>query len=232
MAGAPLPQSASQERGIVFMGTPLFAVPSLEALVRAGYNVRAVVTQPDKPAGRGRLTQPSPIKTAALAHNIKVLEPVKIRDEGFIGELKAIGPEFIVAVAYGKILPASVLDIPGKGCVNVHASLLPEYRGAAPVNWAIINGEKETGVSTMLMDRGMDTGPVLLEERVDIGADDTAEDLSKKLSAAGARLIVKTLSGLREGSITPRPQDGVKATYAPILKKEDGRIDWGKSAGD
>lgn len=212
------------------MGTPLFAVPSLEALLRAGYNVKAAVTQPDKPAGRGKLTQPSPVKTVASKNNIRVLEPVKIRDEGFINDIRGLCPEFIAVVAYGKILPQALLDIPKRGCVNVHASLLPKYRGAAPINWAIINGDKTTGVSTMLMDKGMDTGPTLLEERVDIGAEETAGDLSIKLSIVGARLLVKTLELLSGGMITPRPQGEAEASYAPMLRKDDGLMDWGKGA--
>lgn len=217
---------------IVFMGTPLFAVPSLEALIEAGHLVAAVVTQPDKPQGRGMGSLPSPVKKAALAHGIRVFEPVKLRDDSFIRELKGLGADFFVVVAYGKILPQTVLDIPPKGCVNLHASLLPKYRGAAPINRAIVNGEGETGVSTMLMDAGMDTGPVLLEKRVRIGEDDTAEDLSKSLSTVGATLLVETIGLLSEDKIRPRAQDGSNATYAPMLKKEDGEIDWTKTARD
>lgn len=212
------------------MGTPAFAVPSLKALIEAGHNVLAVVTQPDKPQGRGMASLPSPVKKTALEHNIQVFEPLKLRDESFIGTLKGLNPDFIAVVAYGKILPQAILDIPPKGCVNLHASLLPGYRGAAPINRAIINGEKETGVSTMLMDRGMDTGPVLLEERVAIGPEETADDLAKRLSATGAQLLAKTIALLAEGGIKPIPQDEKGATYAAILKKEDGRINWAKSA--
>lgn len=211
---------------IVFMGTPRFAVPSLEALIEAGHSVAAVVTQPDKPQGRGMSPLPSPVKKAALAHGIPVLTPVKLRDESFIRELESLGAVFFAVVAYGKILPQRVLDIPRKGCVNLHASLLPRYRGAAPINWAIVNGEKETGVSTMLMDAGMDTGPVLLEKRVPIGGDETAEDLAATLSTFGATLLVETIKLLSEGGIVPRAQDESNATYAPVLKKEDGEIDW------
>lgn len=215
---------------IIFMGTPQFAVPSLEALIAAGHSVMAVVTQPDKPQGRGMSSLPSPVKKAALDRGIPVFAPLKLKDESFIKELQGLGADFFVVVAYGKILPRHVLDIPPKGCVNLHASLLPKYRGAAPINWAIVNGEKETGVSTMLMDSGMDTGPVLLEKRVAIGADDTAEDLAKRLSTEGAALLAETIKLLSEGGIRPREQDGSNATYAPILKKEDGAIDWRNTA--
>lgn len=215
---------------IVFMGTPRFAVPSLEALIEAGHGVAAVVTQPDKPQGRGMSSLPSPVKKAALAHGIPVLTPVKLRDDAFIGELEGLGADFFVVVAYGKILPQRVLDIPPKGCVNLHASLLPRYRGAAPINWAIVNGESETGVSTMLMDAGMDTGPVLLEKRVPIGKDETAEDLAVNLSTLGAALLVETVKLLSEDGLKPRAQDNSNATYAPVLKKEDGEIDWTRSA--
>lgn len=212
------------------MGTPAFAVPSLRSLIDAGFEVIAAVTQPDKPRGRGLSALPSPVKSAAIEHNIPVFEPQKIREEAFVEQIKAFNPDIIAVVAYGKILPPSILEIPLKGCINVHASLLPKYRGAAPINWAIINGEKETGVCTMVMDKGMDTGPTLLCEKVDIGEDDTAEDLTVRLSRSGGGLLVKTLDLLLEDRIRPVPQDGSKATLAPILKKEDGRIDWNRSA--
>ncbi len=217
---------------VVFMGTPEFAVPSLKALVEAGYDVAAVVTQPEKPKGRGRKVSPSPVKEFASACGLKVLEPASIRDEAFVKGLSELAPDFIVVVAYGKILPPSVLKIPRYGCINVHASLLPKYRGAAPINWAVIRGEKETGVTTMLMDEGMDTGPVLLSERVSIAEDDTSESLSKRLADLGAALLVKTLRGLTEGSIKPKPQNNELASYAPLLKKEDGRIDFSKTASE
>lgn len=215
---------------IIFMGTPRFAVPSLIALIEAGYDLAAVVTRPDKPRGRGLSTLPSPVKEAAIERGIRVLEPRDMRDESFINELRSIAPDFIAVVAYGKILPPPVLGIPFRGCVNLHASILPRYRGAAPINRAIVNGDKETGVSTMLMDAGMDTGPVLLTERVAIGDDDTAEDLAGTLSTTGARLLTETIGLLAEGRITGTPQDDRAATYAPTLKKEDGRIDWARSA--
>jgi methionyl-tRNA formyltransferase len=217
---------------IVFMGTPAFAVPSLNELALAGHEVVAVVTRPDKPRGRGLATTMSEVKAAALSHDLPVLEPVKLKDEDFIKTLKGLAPDFIVVVAYGKILPESVLDIPKKGCVNLHASLLPKFRGAAPINWAIINGEKETGVSVMLMDRGMDTGPVLMKEKVGINDDDTAGTLSPRLSTLGAGLLCRAIALYAEDKIKPVPQDERLATYAPILKKEDGLVDWGKSAAE
>jgi len=217
---------------IIFMGTPAFAVPSLNELVLAGHEVMAVVTRPDRPRGRGLATTMSEVKAAALSHNLPVLEPVRLKDEAFIKTLKGLAPDFIVVVAYGKILPESVLEIPKKGCVNLHASLLPKYRGAAPINWAIINGEKETGISVMLMDRGMDTGPVLMKEKVEISDDDTAETLSPRLSKLGATLLCKAIALYAEDKIKSAPQNERLATYAPILKKEDGLVDWGKSADE
>ncbi len=215
---------------IIFMGTPGFAVPSLSALVDAGFDVAAVVTRPDRPSGRGRRVSPTPVKLAALERGIAVLEPVSVKDEGFIERLKALVPDFLVVVAYGKILPRSILQIPSRGCVNVHASLLPKYRGAAPINHAILNGESVTGVSTMLMDAGMDTGPVLLAEEVGINRDDTAEDLGATLSKVGAALLVKTIGLMVEGKLKPEEQDESEASYAPSLKKGDGEISWQKDA--
>ncbi len=217
---------------VIFMGTPLFAVPSLKAIVDAGFEVRAVVTQADKPRGRGLAPLPSAVKEEALKYGIEVMEPLRASHPGFIDRLKTLTPDFIAVVAYGKILPQAILEIPKKGCVNLHASLLPKYRGAAPINWAIINGEKETGVTTMLMDKGMDTGPMLLKEKAPIGEDDTAEDLSKRLSDAGAPLLVRTLELVWLDKIKPENQNNSEATYAPILKKEDGRVDWAKKADE
>lgn len=212
------------------MGTPIFAVPSLNALIDAGHKVVAAVTQPDKPHGRGKILKPSSVKIAARGFNIQVFEPAKLKDEGFVQKVKRLSPDFIVVVAYGKILPESILEIPPKGCINIHASVLPKYRGAAPVNWAIINGEKETGVTSMLMDKGMDTGGILLQETIGIGGDETAEDLLEKLSIAGAGLLVKTISLVADGRLNATPQDDRLATYAPVLKKDDGHIDWAKGA--
>lgn len=215
---------------IVFMGTPEFAVPSLAALVKAGHEVVAAVTQPDKPAGRGRVSQSCPVKVLAAEYGIPVLQPAKIREEGFVESLRAMKPEIIAVVAYGKILPPSILSIPPKGCINLHASILPKYRGAAPINRAIIDGEKETGACTMLLDEGMDTGPVYFCESTPIGPDETAEDLSKRLSVLGAGLLARTIGLILEGGIKPCPQDDEKASAAPMLKKEDGRINWTDAA--
>ena len=215
---------------IVFMGTPEFAVPSLKALVDSGEEVIAVVAQPDKPQGRGLKFSPPPTKVFAEERGIRVLQPKSIRTDDFLRELRELGPDIIIVAAYGKILPKSVLDLPELGCINVHASLLPKYRGAAPVNWAIARGEKVTGVTIMRMDEGMDTGDMLLAREVPIGDDDTGETLSVKLSAAGAELLVQSLDCLREGDVHPMKQDDSLATYAPMLKKEDGRIDWMKPA--
>lgn len=215
---------------IIFMGTPQFAVPSLDALIKAGHDIRAAVTQPDKPRGRGLASQPCPVKELAASHGIPVLQPAKIRQDDFIEALRALRPDFIAVVAYGKILPPAILDIPPKGCINLHASILPKYRGAAPINWAIINGEKETGACTMLMDEGMDTGPVYFCERTPIEPDETAEELSKRLSFLGAGLLARTIGMLLEGDFKPTPQEHALATSAPMLKKEDGRIDWSRDA--
>jgi methionyl-tRNA formyltransferase len=220
----------SRRTRIVFMGTPAFAVPSLKALIDGGFNIVAVVTQPDRPHGRGRRLRPSPVKETALESGIEVIEPQKIRDEGFLKRLKTLEPDLIAVVAYGKILPNSVLQVPRLGCVNLHASILPRYRGAAPVNWAIIRGEKTTGMSTTLMDEGLDSGPLLLTEGVSIEDEETAEDLGKRLAGLGAALLKKTVGLLEEKKIEPAPQDEGEATYAPRLKKEDGRVDWGKGA--
>jgi len=211
---------------ILFMGTPRFAVPSLKALVERGFNVVWVVTQPSRPRGRGRRTSPTPVKEFALKHGLPVSEPAGVRDEGFVRWLRSLDLDLIVVVAYGKILPGEVLSVPRLGCVNLHASVLPRYRGAAPINWAIMNGDRKTGVTTMLMEEGMDTGPVLLTEEVTIGDDETAGELSERLSELGADLLVRTVRLFAEGRIEPRPQDDSIATYAPMLRKEDGRIDW------
>lgn len=216
---------------VVFFGTPRFAAPSLEYLLAEGEDVRAVVTRPDERRGRGRKPEPSPVKDAALKHRIDVLEPRSMKDEGFLSALRGIQPEFSVIVAYGRILTREILDIPAKGTINLHASLLPRYRGASPIAWAIINGEKETGLSTMVVSEGLDEGDVLLTERFPIGEEDTTETLSERLSVAGGPLLAKTLRGLRKGTLRGTPQQG-EPSYAPLLKKEDGRVDWSKSAGE
>ncbi len=211
---------------IVFMGTPAFAVPILKALIEGEDEVIAVVTQPDKPAGRGkRLTQP-PVKVLAKEYNLPVLQPEKIKDPNFLEKLRVFAPDAIVVAAYGKILPKEILEIPPHGCINVHASLLPKFRGAAPINWAIICGEKETGITIMQMDEGMDTGDILLMEAIPIGPDETAGELHDRLSQLGAKLIIEALKGLKEGKIKPKKQPEEGVSYAPMLKKEDGFLDF------
>ena len=221
----------SQKRlRVVFMGTPDFALPSFEA-VTAVEEVVAVVTQPDRPKGRGLTLLPSPIKTAAQKRSQPVYQPEKIRkDPLFIETLTQFAPDLIVVVAFGQILPEQVLKIPSLGCINVHASLLPKYRGAAPIQWAIITGEQETGVTTMQMDAGMDTGPILLQSSLVIDPNETASVLSPRLAQAGADLLMRTLEKLKEGTLVPVPQDATRATLAPLLKKEDGKIEWEQEA--
>ncbi|MCX5718874.1 MAG: methionyl-tRNA formyltransferase [Nitrospirae bacterium] len=214
---------------ILFFGTPAFAVPSLNALLQSGEEVIAVVTQTDKRKGRGHVFSPSPVKEFALNKEIKMLQPSKIKDPLFLAEISDLKPDLIVVVAYGKILPPQILNVASYGCINVHASLLPLYRGAAPVQCAIINGEKKTGITTMLMDEGLDTGDILLQEETEITDDDNAETLSKRLSETGASLLMKTIKGIKDGSINPFPQSGTPS-YAPSLKKEDGMVDWSKTA--
>jgi methionyl-tRNA formyltransferase len=214
---------------LVFFGTPLFAVPSLNALVSSGEEVEAVVTQKDRKRDRGHALLSPPVKEAAVRMGIRVLQPSSMKDEAFLRELATIGPEFIVVAAYGKILPRAVLDIPRRYAINLHASLLPRYRGASPVAWAIINGETETGVTTMVMSEGLDEGDILLQESTAIDEDETAETLLRKLSGLGASLLIKTLKGLRQGTLEPRPQMG-EPSYAPPMRKEDGRVHWSKTA--
>jgi methionyl-tRNA formyltransferase len=211
---------------LVFMGTPNFAVPSLELLLNSGYNVAAVVTQPDRPVGRKRIITPPPIKQTAIKNSLKVFQPEKIRDDGFIKTLSLLKPDLIVVVAYGQILPRSILEVPSIGCINVHASLLPKYRGAAPIQWAIVMGEKVTGVTTMWMDEGLDTGDTFLQKEMAIKDDWTSEDLSQELSFLGAQLLIETLELIKSGKKIRRPQANADANYAPLLKKDDGLIDW------
>lgn len=215
---------------IVFMGTPDFAVPALEALVKGGHQVIAVVTQPDKPKGRGKGMAMPPVKEKAMEFNIPVYQPVKVREEGFFQQLRELSPEVIVVAAFGQILPKAILDLPRYGCINIHASLLPKYRGAAPIQWAIINGEKETGVTTMMMDTGLDTGDMLEKTVVPIEEEETAQSLSDKLSAAGGPLILSTLKKVEEGTLTRTPQRDEESCYAKILQKTLGRIDWNREA--
>ena len=215
---------------IVFMGTPDFAVPCLTALKDAGHEIAAVFTQPDKPKGRGYALTPPPVKVKAQAYGYKIYQPATLRDGEAARLLEEIAPDVIVVVAYGKLLPADILDIPPLGCVNVHASLLPRHRGASPIQWAIVCGDRETGVTTMLMAQGMDTGDMLERAVTPIGPEETAEDLHDRLSAMGAELIVHTLAGLEKGDITPEKQDEALATKAPIIRKEMGRLDFTQTA--
>jgi methionyl-tRNA formyltransferase len=193
--------------------------------------VLAVVTQPDRESGRGKRVISSPVKIEALHAGLKILQPQRVKDRDFIDELRSLKPELIAVVAYGQILPPEIIHMPEFGCINLHASLLPRYRGAAPINWAIINGERKTGITTMLMDEGMDTGPVLMQEETEIAPHDTAGSLSERLSKIGADVLTRTLDGIRLGSVKPVPQ--AKGTsYAPLLRKTDGLISWSKSASD
>lgn len=213
------------------MGTPEFSVPSLARLILDGHEIAAVFTQPDKPAGRGKHLHSPPVKALALEQNIPVHQPAKIRiNEEVRAIFETISPDACVVVAYGKILPAWMLAIPRLGCINVHASLLPKYRGAAPINWALANGERETGVTIMQMDIGMDTGPMLTQRSITVGDDETAPQLSARLAQLGAELLSETLPHIERGEITPLTQNDSEATYAPMLKREDGLIDWRMSA--
>ena len=211
---------------IVFMGTPDFAEVSLQALIDANYNIEAVVTNPDRPKGRGMKMIYSPVKELAVSKNIPVLQPEKVRNNiEFIDKIKSINPDVICVVAYGKILPKELLEIPKYGCINVHASLLPKYRGAAPIQWAVLNGDKETGITTMYMDVGMDTGDMILTKKVQIGENETTGELWERLSKIGGNLLVETLNQIEKG-IAPRiPQKG-EYTMAPMLEKEMSKIDW------
>jgi methionyl-tRNA formyltransferase len=211
---------------LVFVGTPGFAVVSLEALLRSEDPVVGVVTQPDRPKGRGNILTPSPVKLLAQQSQIPLLQPLKMRDPEFLQTLVGWKPDLIAVAAFGRILPPAILSLPSLGCINVHGSLLPKYRGAGPIQWAIINGETETGITTMQMDEGMDTGAMLLQEAIPITSDDTAGSLSERLAQLGGRLLVETIARLKAGTLVPRPQDASQATMAPLLKKEDGVIDW------
>ena len=214
---------------IIFLGTPEFAIPSLEGLYEKE-NVIAVVTQPDKPKGRGLKLSPSPIKTWALSKGLKVLEPLKLKDSQVIETFKSFLPDLIVVCAYGKILPKELLEIPKFGCWNIHASLLPKYRGASPINWAILEGEKETGITIILMDEGLDTGPILLQKKIPILEEDNAITLAKKLSLLGKEAILEAIELHKKGILKPFPQPEEGISYAPILKKEDGFFTFEESA--
>ena len=216
---------------IVFCGTPEFAVPSLRRLAdRPEFSIEAVITQPDRPRGRGQHVSSSPVKEAALELGLHVYQPETIKSDSSQDFLKRIAPDAVVIIAYGQIIPAKLLTIPRLGWINVHGSLLPHYRGAAPIHWAIANGETVTGLTTMQIDAGMDTGPTLLRREVKIGPDETAPELAARMSEIGAGLIAESLLQFDRGEIAPTPQDVKNATYAPILKKENGRIDWTQSA--
>lgn len=215
---------------VIFLGTPSFAVPTLYRLVAAGHEIPAVFTQPDRPKGRGGQVTASPVKEAALRHGLTVQQPERVRRPEAVEQIRALQPEAMVVVGYGQIIPQSIIDIPPLGILNVHASLLPKYRGAAPIQWAIANGETETGVTTMRIDAGLDTGDMILKWSTPIGPEESALELGPRLAQAGADLLIESLRGLKDGTLTPEPQDPAQATLAPILKKEDGLIDWGWTA--
>lgn len=215
---------------VLFMGTPDFAVPTLEALCNSDYEVIGVVTQPDKPKGRGKSVQMTPVKECALKYDIPVFQPIKIREEENVAKLEELDIDFMVVVAFGQILPKSILDIPKYGCINVHSSLLPTYRGAAPIQWTIINGESKTGITTMFMDEGIDTGDILLQEETPIYDDETGGSLHDRLADMGAKLLIKTLDGLKAGTIKRIKQDDSKSNYVGMLNKNMGKMDFTKSA--
>ncbi|MBI3678817.1 MAG: methionyl-tRNA formyltransferase [Acidobacteria bacterium] len=215
---------------LVFLGTPRFAVPSLEAIVRAGHDVAAALTQPDRPKGRGQQLAAPPVKETALALGLPVHQPERVKGQEIIELLAGLRADAMVVVGYGQILPQAMIDLAPLGIINVHASLLPKYRGAAPVQWAIANGETVTGVTTMRIDAGLDTGDILLQQSTPIGSEEDALELGRRLSIQGADLLVETLDGLARDAIRPRPQNHQEATRAPLLKKEDGLIDWSMPA--
>jgi methionyl-tRNA formyltransferase len=218
---------------IVFCGTPEFAVPTLKLLLASPeFKIAGVISQPDRPRGRGQEVSPSPVKMAAAAAGIPVYQPVKIQSDDPFDWLTRIAPEAVVIIAYGQIIPPRLLTLPRYGWINLHASLLPKYRGAAPINWAIVNGESRTGLTTMRIDAGLDTGEILLQQEILIGPNETAPELASHMAEAGAPLMEKSLLGLRSGSLAPRPQDHSAATYAPLLKRQDGRIPWDLTAAE
>jgi methionyl-tRNA formyltransferase len=216
---------------ILFCGTPHFAVPTfIQLLAQPDIEIAAVITQPDRPRGRGRQISAPPVKETAIAANVPVHQPEKIRSPEARDLLQRLAPDCIVIIAYGQIIPASLLQIPKLGWINLHASLLPKYRGAAPINWAIASGETQTGLTTMRIDAGMDTGDMLLQEEIGIAPEETAPELAESMAEAGAPLMLETLRGIAAGKLAPRPQNNDEATCAPLLKKEDGRIDWNRPA--
>lgn len=216
---------------VIFMGTPTFAVPSLEMLLKK-HTICVVVTQPDKPKGRGKRMIFSPVKEKALEYNIEVLQPIKIRESDFVEKLKQYKADIIIVVAFGQILPETILNMPKYGCINVHGSLLPKYRGAAPIQWAVINGEKETGVTTMFMAKGLDSGDMILKDTIKIASEDTYGTIHDKMSIIGADLLEKTLESLEQGNTIPIVQEEKQATYAPMITKETGHIDWNKTSDE
>lgn len=219
---------------IVFMGTPDFAVPCLRTLAESGHEVAAVFTQPDKPKGRGYKLIPTPVKAAALEYEIPVYQPLSLRKgddaEEAMGVLREIAPELIVVTAYGQILPKEVLELPKYGCINIHASLLPKYRGAAPINWVLLNGEKETGVTSMQMSEGLDTGDMLIKKRTEIGVNETYEELYARLSAMGGEVLAETIAALEKGELRPEVQDDSLSCYSPMIRKEMSALDFSKTA--
>lgn len=215
---------------ILFMGTPEFAVPCLEVLIDSKHEVCGVVTQPDKPAGRGHRLTPPPVKTVALENDIEVFQPQTLKDFAFNEELLRLNPDLIIVVAYGKILPEYILNFPKYGCINMHASLLPKYRGAGPIQWAVINGEKKTGITSMLMEKGLDTGDMLLKCETEIGEYETADQLHDRLKVMGAQLLIETIQCLEDGTLKPEKQNDDESTYAPMISKETALIDWTKPA--
>jgi methionyl-tRNA formyltransferase len=215
---------------IVFFGTPSFALPTLKNLIQGPETVVAVITQPDRRKGRGLKVIFSPVKELTLQFGLPLFQPENVKEEAVHEKLRGLGPDLFVAVAYGKILPKSLLNIPKYGAVNVHASLLPKYRGAAPMAWTILKGEKVTGVTTMMMDEGMDTGDILVQKEIPVEEEETGETLHDKLAKLGAQLLLETMARMKEGNIRPTPQDHSKATYAPPIRKEDAYIDWTKEA--
>jgi methionyl-tRNA formyltransferase len=216
---------------LVFCGTPEFALPSLRRLLaEPGFQVEAVVTQPDRPRGRGQHISASPVKQFALDEKLYLYQPEKIRDESAFNFFKRLNPDAVVIIAYGQIVPQNLLVVPRLGWINLHGSLLPKYRGAAPINWAIVNGETKTGITTMQVDAGMDTGPILLQKEMEIGADETAPELARRMSVEGSDLVVNSLLQLERGEIVARPQDKSQATSAPLLKKQHGLLDWSLTA--
>lgn len=218
---------------IIFFGTPSFGIPTLQQLLEGEDELVAIVTQPDRPKGRGQKIRPSEVKEFVqkrMGENFTILQPESLNDENFQETLKALKPDIFIVVAYGQILPKTVLEIPKYGAINLHASLLPKYRGASPIAWAILNGDKVTGITTIQMDEGLDTGPILIQKEIEIKDDDTTETLQDRLAQIGSQIMIETIKRIKEGSLKPKSQDHSQASYAPLIKKEDGRIDWKKSA--